>query len=147
MSDARCSLIQQSFRQILSLASIAYTFTTLHAIQYSMSAHNDDNTTAPQDATDNNTIAQIPLDNASMAASSNNASSTSGRWSHKEIQLLLDYVKANCVFTTAKGINLKKSEFSQACNTVKTKTAAQCHYKWGHVSVFVIDEVFITYFL
>jgi hypothetical protein len=128
--DERLSLIQHSFRQILSLASIAYTFTALHTIQYAMSAHDDDNTTTPQDATDNNTSAQIPPDNASIAASSNNASSTS-RWNHEEIQLLLDYVEANCTLTSSKGINLKKSEFSQAHNTVKTKTATQCHYKWG----------------
>jgi hypothetical protein len=43
------SLLQQ-FRHIISFASLAYTFTTLHTIQYSMRDHsqadNNNNTTA-----------------------------------------------------------------------------------------------------
>ena len=41
----RSSLIQR-FRYIISLASLAYTFTILHTIQYSMQDHDDDNSTS-----------------------------------------------------------------------------------------------------
>jgi len=110
-----------------------------------MRNHEDDNP-APQpegDANDDNVTTTPSQNTPSIAASSSsniNATSTSGRWSPDEIQLLLDYVEANCVFTAAKGINLKKSEFKGAHDVVKTKTATQCHYKWGHVSVFVIAD-------
>jgi hypothetical protein len=35
---------------------------------------------------------------------------------------------------------MKKSEFNKAHDTVKSKDAAQCHYKWGHVDIFIIIE-------
>ena len=100
----------------------------------------------PQDALGNNTTAQNPASVA--AASSNNipSSSSGGRnWSTDEIWLLLGYVEANCVFTAAKGINLKKSEFAKASEVVKTRTATQCHTKWGRVSGFVIEKNLIAY--
>jgi hypothetical protein len=100
-----------------------------------MCSHEDDNP-APDNTT--STTTQNTPDDASIAASSNITSS--GRWSSDEIWLLLAYVEANCVFTAAKGINLKKSEFNKARDTVKTKTASQCHYKWGRVSVFFYQQ-------
>ena len=136
MSDTRRALIR-NFRQILSIASVAYTFTSLHTLQYAMRSHEDDNP-VPDNTIDNSTMTQNTPDDASITASSNVPSS--GRWSSDEIWLLLAYVEANCVFTAAKGINLKKSEFNKARETVKTKTAGQCHYKWGHVSVFFYQQ-------
>jgi hypothetical protein len=59
-----------------------------------------------------------------------------------EIHLLLDYVEANCVLTTVRGLNLKKVHFNKARDMVKTKDAGQCHYKWGHVHLFFISNVF-----
>jgi hypothetical protein len=100
-----------------------------------MRSHEDDNP-APDNTT--STTTQNTPNDASIAASSNITSS--GRWSSDEIWLLLAYVKANCVFTAAKGINLKKSEFNKARDTVKSKTASQCHYKWGRVSVFFYQQ-------
>jgi len=143
MATARRSL-RQHFNQILSLASIAYTFTTLHTIEYSMADHEGNDIS--QAALGNSTTAQNPASIA--AASSNNipTSSSGGRnWTTDEIWLLLGYVEANCVFTAAKGINLKKSEFTKASEVVKTRTAAQCHTKWGRVSGFVIEQNLITY--
>ena len=66
----------------------------------------------------------------------------SGRWTEKEVELLLDYVESNCVLMTARGLNLKKTEFNKAHATVKSKDAAQCHYKWGRVCFFVINKCF-----
>jgi hypothetical protein len=53
---------------------------------------------------------------------------------------MFNYVKENCILTTARGLNIKKSEFDKARDTVKSKDAAQCHYKWGHVDIFIIIE-------
>ena len=41
---------------------------------------------------------------------------------------------------TSRGTNLKKSDFNKAHDTVKLKDAAQCHYKWGHVSTFTLKN-------
>jgi hypothetical protein len=69
-------------------------------------------------------------DNETTATTQNPGSEkTSGRWTTAEINLLLDYVEANCVLTTARGLNLKKSQFNKTRDTVKTKDANQCHYK------------------
>jgi hypothetical protein len=134
--DERRSLIQR-FCNIISVATLAYTFTSLHAIQYSMyhhaeAAESDDETTTgarnPQSSTHD-----ILAETTGSAAEK-----TSGRWTTDEINLLLDYIEANCVLTTARGLNLKKSQFNKARDTVKTKDAGQCHYKWGHVCIFII---------
>jgi hypothetical protein len=142
----RHSLIRH-FRQILSLASLAYIFTSIHAIQYSMRDHSDDNDTAlnPQDTDSTHFSASSSAHNIPQAATTSNteiSEKTSGRWSNNEIMLLLDYVEENCTLTTARGLNLKKSDFNKARNTVKTKDSSQCHYKWGHVRAFLIDNDF-----
>jgi hypothetical protein len=101
----------------------------------------------------NDTNAPISHDNESLASSSNqitpaatsmaeSSEKTSGRWTDDEVKLLLNYVEAKCTLTTARGLNLKKSQFNEACEWVKTKDAGQCHYKWGHVGVSVIDKGF-----
>ena len=117
--------------------SLAYTFTAIHTLQYSMHDHDNDTTTT-----------RNPEDNESMVSSSIPAAAsttgsvekTSRRWTDDEVKLLLGYVEANCILTTARGFNLKKSDFNKARNTVKTKDPSQCHYKWGHVHISVIDE-------
>lgn len=67
---------------------------------------------------------------------------TAGGLTEHEVKLLLDYVEANCTLTTGRGLNLKKSEFSKARATIKSKDVNQCHYKWGHVCIFFIDKGF-----
>ena len=108
-----------------------------------MADHEGNNTETSQAVLGNSTIAQNP---ASIAtASSNNISSSSSGGCHRvtdEIWLLLGYVEAHCVFTTVKGVNLKKSEFTKASDVVKTRTVTQCHTKWGRVSGFVIEQNF-----
>jgi len=108
-----------------------------------MADHEGSNAETSQAVLGNSTAAQNPA--LMEAASSNNipSSSSSGHnWTTDEIWLLLGYVEANCVFTTVKGINLKKSEFTKASDVVKTRTTAQCHTKWGRVSGFVIKQNF-----
>jgi hypothetical protein len=110
-----------------------------------------------QDHSDNNTSAQTTEDHdlttnfsasssthdtqpeAPASISTDNIEKASSRWTESEITLLLDYVEAKCVLMTARGLNLKKSEFNKARTMVKSKDAAQCHYKWGHVRIFVIN--------
>ena len=70
---------------------------------------------------------------------------TSGRWTDQEIFLLLDYVEKNSILTTARGLNLKKSEFNKACDVVKSKDPGQCHYKWNHVSISLLTRTPFTY--
>ena len=136
----------QCFRHIISLASLAYTFTVIHTIQYSMRNHDNDNDDDAQTAGDyestNFTVSSSTHDTPATASSSENIEKTSSRWTENEIKLLLDYVEANCVLTTARGLNLKKSEFNKAHATVKSKDANQCHYKWGHVCIFLINDRF-----
>ena len=133
----------QRFRYIMSLASLAYTFTTLHTIQYSMRDHDDNNTTGPPDHHSANLSASSSThDTPAATSTSENIEKTNSRWTETEVNLLLDYVEANCILTTARGLNMKKSEFNKARAMVKSKDASQCHYKWGHVSISVIDENF-----
>ena len=54
--------------------------------------------------------------------------------------LLLDYVKENCTLTTAQGLNLKKLGFNKVHKIVKSKDMSQCHYKWGHVCIILINK-------
>ena len=142
------------FRYITSLASLAYTFTVLHTIQYSMrkpaSAETDNtpqdyesmNLTNPSESscvtsTGTGTGTRDSLATTSMPLAETTASEKSNsRWTEHEVKLLLDYVEANCTLTTGRGLNLKKSEFSKARAMIKSKDASQCHYKWGHVRIF-----------
>lgn len=140
-------LLVQRFRYIISLASLAYTFTILHALQYSMQdRHDDDNNSTtqaqnPQLEAHDSTHHSATHNTLATTSTSGTAEKTSGRWTEQEINLLLSYVEENCVLTSAKGLSLKKSEFNRAREIVKSKDAAQCHYKWGHVSiVFVIKK-------
>ena len=138
----RHSLLQR-FRYIISLTSLAYTFTTLHTIQYSMRDHDDNNdTTGPDHDSTNPSASSSTHDTPAITSTSENVEKTSGQWTENEVKLLLDYVEANCVLTTARGLNMKKSEFNKARTMVKSKDASQCHYKWGHVCIFIIDENF-----
>jgi hypothetical protein len=133
----------QRFRYIVSLASLAYTFTVLHAIQYSMDDHHDDGSTTqnPQDhdSTNHSTLSST---NDTLATTSvvETAEKSSKQWTEHEIDLLLQYVEQNCVLTTPRGLNLKKTDFNRASNMIKTKDAGQCKYKWGSVSIFIIDK-------
>lgn len=146
----------QHFRHIISFASLAYTFTTLHTIQYySMRDHSDNNDTTAQTTDHDSTTQTTDHDSTNFSAQASssthdtpasigteNVEKASGRWTDTEISLLLDYVEENCVLMTARGLNLKKSQFNKARDVVKSKDAAQCHYKWGHVCIFVIDKHF-----
>lgn len=134
------------FRSITSLASLAYTFTILHTIQYSMRDHDNNNNTTAQTPQDNDSTNQSTSMYDSPATTSMSEtiekSSASGRWTDDEVKLLLEFVEANCTLTTARGLNLKKSEFSKARTMVKSKDSTQCHYKWGRVrnTIFIIDK-------
>ena len=141
------------FRNIVSLASLTYTFTALHTIQYSMRDH--DNNNAGLGATQASSTAQTPLgqdyDSANHTLSTHDTPTTtsisetaekSGRWTENKIRLLLKYVEKNCTLTTARGLSLKKSEFNKARAIVKSKDSGQCHYKWGHVRIFIVNNVF-----
>ena len=81
-------------------------------------------------------------DAPATASTSENLDKTSGRWTKNKIKLLLDYVEGNCTLMTARGLNLKKSEFNKAHAMVKSKDAGQCHYKWGHVRIVIINDCF-----
>jgi len=137
----RHTLLQQ-FRYILSIASLAYTFTSLHTIQYSMRDHDDNDNTTTQAPHDSTTASSSTHDTPATTSTAENVEKSSSRWSEDEVKLLLDYIEANCVLRSARGLNLKKSEFNKARDTVKTKDANQCHYKWGHVCTLIIHESF-----
>ena len=62
----------------------------------------------------------------------------SGQWTDNEVKLLLDFVERNCTLMTTQGTNLMKSDFNKAHTLVKLNDASQCHYKWRHVSFFII---------
>jgi hypothetical protein len=96
----------QCFHHIISLASLAYTFTVLHTIQYSMWNHGDNDNDAPaQTAGDyestNFSASSSTHNTPATASTSENIEKTSGQWTKNEIKLLLNYVEANCVLTTA----------------------------------------------
>jgi len=117
----------QCFRYIISLASLACTFTTLHTIQYSMRDHNNNNnntSTGPQDHDSIDLSASASNhDTPDTTSTSENTEKTNSWWTENEINLLLDYIEANCILTTARGLNLKKSEFNKARAMVKSKDA------------------------
>lgn len=128
------------FRYIISLASLAYTFTVLHTIQYSM-RNSVDTTQTPQDYESTNPSTSTH-DSFATTSMSENTEKSNNRWTDHEVKQLLDYVAANCTLTTGRGLSLKKSEFSKVRATIKSKDANQCHYKWGHVRIFLIDKGF-----
>ena len=142
MDTTRHTLLQR-FHQIISLASLAYTFTTLHTIQYSMRDHDYNNNTA-QTQQDHNSmnLSASTYDTPPTTGTSETIEKSTGssRWTETEIKLLLDYVEENCTLTTARGLNLKKSEFNKAREIVKSKDTSQCHYKWSHVCIILIDK-------
>ena len=136
------SLVQR-FRSIVCLASLTYTFTVLHAIQYSMQNH-DSTTQNPQEPDSESThYSALSSTHDTLATSSSaGTSEKTSRWTDQEISLLLDYVEQNSLLNTRRGINLKKAEFTKASIMIKSKDRGQCQYKWGHVGIFVIIEDF-----
>ncbi len=127
------------FCYIISLSSLVFIFTALHTIQYAMKENND---TTPQDydsSLPSNYSASTSTHNTQPATTSTSESikKTSGRWTDNKIRLLLNYVESSCTLTTPRGLTLKKSEFSKAHATVKSKDAGQCHYKWVQVCTFI----------
>ena len=134
--------LKRQFRYVVSLASLAYIFSGIHAIQYSQLGYDsmDDNdshdhhlepaSTSYSDFTSTHDTS-TPADNSSISGKA------SGRWTEQEISLLLDYVEAHCPLESPSGLNLKKTHFKKARDTVKTKDASQCHYKWGRVRFFL----------
>jgi hypothetical protein len=137
--------LRQQFRHIVSLASLAYIFSCIHAIQYSLLDHNmDDNSEYHTSNHLQETSHSESLDFTSTHDTSNPAdtssnsgkANTTGRWTDQEITLLLDYVEAHCPLSTSRGLSLKKTQFNKARDTVKSKDASQCHYKWGHVCIY-----------
>ena len=137
--------LMRHFRNVVSLASLAYIFSGIHAIQYSLlqleaaSDYNMDDS----DTGNNNHNLQEP-GNASSSHTSNPADTSSnswkasGCWTDQETSLLLDYVEAHCPLNTSRGLNLKKTHFNKAREVVKSKDASQCYYKWGHVHMLHI---------
>ena len=123
--DAQQRLVQ--FRLIVSLPSIAYIFSAIHAIQYSALGYNSDSDT------DSDIInSDLDMDDNNTEDPAEPSRKTSGRWSDQEISHLLDYVESHCSLNTTRGLGLKKSHFNNARDTVKSKDAGQCHYKWNH---------------
>lgn len=132
----------QSVGNILSLASLAYTFTALHSVRYFMHHHNSQLTAAhiPQPE-DNNTAARN--DNTSLLTynvedTSKEDSKSITRWTPAETQLLIEYVATNCVLIPSKGLSLTRKQFFKAPEIVKTRDSAQCHRKWTSVRVFTV---------
>ena len=155
--DANTLFRLRQFRNAVSLASIAYIFSAIHAIQFSLRNLNTDynsdsdsdmdtgNTEDPSHSQDASRSEFTPtFSNPADVSTSNPGKATAGgSWTDQEISLLLDYVEANCPLTTSRGFSLKKSHFNKARETVKSKDASQCHYKWGHVGNYVDYVVYL----
>ena len=144
MNTTRHTLLQR-FHQIISLASLAYTFTTLHTIEYSMQDHNYNNNTAQTQQDHNSTnLSAFTHDTPPTTGTSETIKKSTGssQWTENEIKLLLDYVKENCTLMTAQCLNLKKLEFNKAHEIVKLKDVSQCYYKWSHVCIILINKIF-----
>ena len=80
--------IVQCFHSLVFLASLAYTITILHTIQYSMLNHDDSTTTQnPQDH-DLTHYSALSSTNDTMATPSTagSAEKTGGRWNDQEIK-------------------------------------------------------------
>ena len=145
MDEHTPSLMQQ-FRHIISLASLACTFTTLHTLQYMQDHSQADNDNTTAQTTEDHDLTTFPASssthNAPVSTENTEKASASSRWTESEITLLLDYIEANCVLMTSRGLTLKKTAFNKARDTVKTKDASQCHYKWGHARIFIFEKCF-----
>jgi hypothetical protein len=147
------TLIRQ-FRHVVSLASLACVFSGIHTIQYSLLVHDimddiedcslqENDSTSPShsgfistpDTVSNPADTSHPANTSNPGDTSSNSGKASGRWTDQEITLLLDYVETHCSLNTPRGLNLKKTQFNKARDTVKSKDASQCHYKWGHVRI------------
>ena len=133
------TLIQQ-FHQVVSLASLACVFSGIHTIQYSLLDHNmmddiEDCNLQENDSASYSGFTSTPNTISNPGDTSSNSGKASGHWTDQEITLLLDYVKTHCSLNTLRGLNLKKTQFNKAWDTVKSKDASQCYYKWGHVNI------------
>lgn len=98
----------------ISLASLACTFTTLHMIQYSMRDHNNNNNNNTSTGPQNHDLIDLSAsasnyDTPNTTSISKNTKKTNSWWTENKINLLLDYIEANCILTTAWGTNMKKS--------------------------------------
>ena len=137
------TLIRQ-FRHVVSLASLACVFSGIHTIQYSLLDHDmmddiEDCNLQENHSTSHSGFTSTP-GTSNPADTSGNSGKPSGYWTDQEITLLLDYVKTHCSLDTPRGLNSKKTQFNKAQDTVKSKDASQCHYKWGHVHRSIINE-------
>jgi hypothetical protein len=136
--------LRQQFRHVVSLASLAYIFSCIHAIQYSLLDHDmDDNSeyhSNLQETSHSDFTSTHDTSNPADTSSNPGKANATGRWTDQEITLLLDYVEAHCPLSTSRGLSLKKTQFNKARDTVKSKDASQCHYKWGHVCIYIIVE-------
>jgi hypothetical protein len=137
------SLLQR-FHYIISLSSLAYIFTAIHTIQYAMQDHDNNDTTTQDHSDPSSHSASTSTHNIQPTTTSTSESNkkANGRWTNDEIKLLLNYVESNCTLTSTRGLTLKKSEFNKARTTVKSKDAAQGHYKWGQVHILLINHGF-----
>ena len=61
-------------------------------------------------------------------------------WQPLALQEVLRKQVGDGTIKKSRGTNLKKSGFNKAHDMVKSKDAAQCHYKWGHVSTFTLKN-------
>ena len=144
--------LTRQFRHVASLASLAYIFSGIHALQYSLLASDynsdmDDNSedhNQQESALTSNLDLTSAHDTSNHADTSSNSGRASGRWTDQEINLLLDYVEAHCHLNMSRGLSLKRSQFNKARDMIKSKDASQCHYKWGHVRIHIIN-VFLSY--
>ena len=110
-----------------------------------MQDHDDNNTTTTQDYDpDHFQAASTSTHNTQPAttSTSENMKKSGGQWTDNKVKLLLNYVESNCTLTTVRGLTLKKLEFNKAHATIKLKDANQCHYKWGQVHIFIINNSF-----
>ena len=147
--------LMQQFCHIVSLASLAYIFSAIHAIQYSLLESDYDTMDPNGEDLTHHTLQETAastsyLDFTSSTPNTSNpadTSSSSGKvsscWTDQEITLLLNYVEVHCSLNTSRGLNLKKSQFNKARDMVKSKDALQSHYKWGHVCILVYINLVI----
>ena len=127
------TLIQQS-HHIVSLASLACVFSGIHTIQYSLLDHDmddiEDHNLQENDSTSHSGFTSTP-DTSNPANTSSNSGKASGHWTDQEITLLLDHVEAHCSLNTLRGLNLKKTQFNKAHDTVKAKDSKLSVLRWG----------------
>ena len=109
---------------MISLTSLACVFSGVHTVQYSLLNHDmndiEDCNLQKNDSTSHSGFTSTP-DTSNPANTSSNSGKASGHWTDQEITLLLDHVEAHCSFNTLSGLNLKKTQFNKAHDTVKAK--------------------------